>query len=206
MTTKGSPLGFNNKHSKERRGVAPIIATLLMVAVAVVGGILIFVFAQGFFGTTSDLSVGGTSILKVTGYDARDTTALRTHDGTSLTVNAAADGMLDSGEDAVFIYVRNAGTQSVTISSVEVNDVSHSTLSTSAWDDSPIAPSGGSFSLTTSSLTPESDAVIEGGEQMTIMVRYNGGDLNNSRNTAVKVVTSDGGEFSIPITVGQRET
>jgi len=32
-----------------RRGVAPVIATLLLVAIAVVGGSIIFVFAQGFF-------------------------------------------------------------------------------------------------------------------------------------------------------------
>jgi len=32
-----------------RRGVAPVIATLLLVAIAVVGGSIIFVFGQAFF-------------------------------------------------------------------------------------------------------------------------------------------------------------
>ena len=33
----------------KKRAVAPVIATLLMVAIAVVGGTIIFVFSQGFF-------------------------------------------------------------------------------------------------------------------------------------------------------------
>jgi len=32
-----------------RRAVAPVIATLLLVAIAVVGGSIVFVFSQGFF-------------------------------------------------------------------------------------------------------------------------------------------------------------
>ena len=42
-----------NEHKYSQRAVAPIIATLLMVAISVVGGILIFVFAQGFFTDTN---------------------------------------------------------------------------------------------------------------------------------------------------------
>ncbi|MGI0082773.1 MAG: archaellin/type IV pilin N-terminal domain-containing protein, partial [Nitrosopumilaceae archaeon] len=57
-------------NTQRRRAVAPIIATLLMVAIAVVGGILIFVFAQGFF---TDTSIQGPTIdsLEIFGYDAR---------------------------------------------------------------------------------------------------------------------------------------
>ena len=38
---------------RSRRAVAPIIATLLMIAIAVVGGVMIYVFTQGFFGNSS---------------------------------------------------------------------------------------------------------------------------------------------------------
>ena len=76
MNTKN---GFMSR--RERRGVAPIIVTLLMVAIAVVGGILIFVFAQGFF---SSSQVEGPAIESVTmiGYDTRDVAAVENHAGT----------------------------------------------------------------------------------------------------------------------------
>ncbi|MEK0340135.1 MAG: archaellin/type IV pilin N-terminal domain-containing protein, partial [Nitrosopumilus sp.] len=42
---------LQSKYNKltSRRAVAPVIATLLLVAIAVVGGSIVFVFAQGFF-------------------------------------------------------------------------------------------------------------------------------------------------------------
>jgi flagellin-like protein len=196
-----------DSNKEERRGVAPIIATLLMVAVAVVGGILIFVFAQGFFGTTSDLSVGGTSLLSVTGYDARDATALKYHDGVSTgTINPAADGQLSEG-DAVLVYVKNEGTKDVTISSIEINDVSHNTFDDSAVYSATV-PVNGTFAVDTASGTAngDADAVLAGGETGTIIVRYDGSAIPNGRNTTIKVITADGGEFSIAAHITDRET
>ncbi|GFN40744.1 MAG: hypothetical protein YK1312THETA_50001, partial [Marine Group I thaumarchaeote] len=45
MRSKWKLARWRTKH----RAVAPVIATLLMVAIAVVGGTIIFVFSQGFF-------------------------------------------------------------------------------------------------------------------------------------------------------------
>jgi len=45
------------KRTRKHRAVAPVIATLLMVAIAVVGGTIIFVFSQGFF---SNSQISGT--------------------------------------------------------------------------------------------------------------------------------------------------
>ncbi|MFQ5572867.1 MAG: archaellin/type IV pilin N-terminal domain-containing protein, partial [Nitrosopumilaceae archaeon] len=62
-----------NRNSR-RRAVAEVIATLLLVAIAVVGGTIIFVFSQGFF---SQSQVSGTPTIesvKILGYDARDVT------------------------------------------------------------------------------------------------------------------------------------
>ena len=40
------------KCKTKSRAVSPIIATLLLVAITVVGGTIIFVFSQSFFNTT----------------------------------------------------------------------------------------------------------------------------------------------------------
>jgi len=103
-----------NKH----RAVAPIIATLLMVAIAVVGGILIFVFTQGFF---SESQVVGPTFdnLEIFGYDARDT-GVESYDG--FTLSSCGD---DSGNnlidgDCLAIFVTNKGDKAGTIDKVRV--------------------------------------------------------------------------------------
>ena len=101
-------MNFNKVHS-DRRAVAPIIATLLMVAIAVVGGILIFVFTQGFF--AEEQVVGPTfDNLEIFGYDAADSVGTLTFDDNSVEcddgVAATAENDLTEG-DCVMIYVTN---------------------------------------------------------------------------------------------------
>ncbi|MCH7941005.1 MAG: hypothetical protein IH842_03450, partial [Thaumarchaeota archaeon] len=70
----------SRKCRSTHRAVAPVIATLLMVAIAVVGGTIIFVFSQGFF---NQAQVSGTPTIesvKILGYDARDIASLVAHD------------------------------------------------------------------------------------------------------------------------------
>ena len=86
------------KRTRKHRAVAPVIATLLMVAIAVVGGSIIFVFSQGFF---SQAQISGTptiELIKIVGYDARDVTTLQTHDGGPMLL-AASGGDADSASE-----------------------------------------------------------------------------------------------------------
>ena len=64
-----------------RRAVAPVIATLLLVAIAVVGGSIVFVFSQGFFSSAQISGSPNIESLKITGYDATDGTTLQLHNG-----------------------------------------------------------------------------------------------------------------------------
>ena len=106
---------------EQHRAVAPIIATLLMVAISVVGGILIFVFAQGFF---RDTSIQSPSIdgLEIFGFNAKDVIAgsFLIHTGESF---ACALGLVDQiiDEDECFgIFIRNVGANPVIIETVKV--------------------------------------------------------------------------------------
>jgi len=117
-----------------RRAVAPVIATLLLVAIAVVGGSIIFVFSQGFF---SSAQVSGTpqiESLELTGYDMTDGAVLVTHDGfctnggeidgaTGEVCDTATefDGGIGDGlvtGDRFTLYVQNQSVGSVTITEV----------------------------------------------------------------------------------------
>jgi flagellin-like protein len=51
----------------QRRAVAPVIATLLLVAIVVVGGSIIFVLAQGFFSTTQISGLPQPELVKIVG-------------------------------------------------------------------------------------------------------------------------------------------
>ena len=77
----------------ERRGISPIIATLLLIAIAVAAGIVVYVFVNGLAGNLTQS--GGQQVSEQVSLDAYSYTA-----GTSLTM-----------------YVRNVGSATITIDS-----------------------------------------------------------------------------------------
>ncbi len=101
-----------------RRAVAPVIATLLLVAIAVVGGSIVFVFSQGFFSSAQISGSPTIESLKITGYDATDGTAMLLHSGLDSGViqGAASDG-LATGE-RIGVYVQNNSVQKVTLGEI----------------------------------------------------------------------------------------
>ncbi len=101
-----------------RRAVAPVIATLLLVAIAVVGGSIVFVFSQGFFSSAQISGSPNIESLKITGYDATDGTAIQLHNGLdSGVVQGAVDNTLAPGE-RIGVYVQNNSVQKVTLSEI----------------------------------------------------------------------------------------
>jgi len=107
-----------------RRAVAPVIATLLLVAIAVVGGSIVFVFSQGFFSSAQISGAPQIESLQITGYDASDVQLLTLHDGAftdqtpipTLFDGAANDG-LKTGE-RIAVYVVNQSVSPVALTEV----------------------------------------------------------------------------------------
>jgi len=101
-----------------RRAVAPVIATLLLVAIAVVGGSIVFVFSQGFFSSAQISGSPNIESLKITGYDATDGAALQLHNGLdSGVIQGLVDNTLGPGE-RIGVYVQNNSVQKVTLSEI----------------------------------------------------------------------------------------
>ena len=132
---------MQKQHTKKqkmtsRRAVAPVIATLLLVAIAVVGGSIIFVFSQGFFSQAQVSGAPQIESLELVGYDAGDVNELILHDGlcsggtdpAAFPCGAAAlhdqDGIngLEAGE-RVAVYVQNQSAQDVTLQEVSIAGV-----------------------------------------------------------------------------------
>jgi len=101
-----------------RKAVAPVIATLLLVAIAVVGGSIVFVFSQGFFSSAQISGAPTIESLRIVGYDATDGLAMQLHNGLdSGVLQGATDGTLAAGE-RIGVYIQNNSVQKVTLSEI----------------------------------------------------------------------------------------
>lgn len=205
-----------NDHKYSQRAVAPIIATLLMVAISVVGGILIFVFAQGFF-TDTNIQSPNIESLQIFGYDARDQAALKTHifdptvaapvaaDGLP-TVSAAASNNLKDN-DAITVFVRNKGAGPLTIDTIKVfgADYRYDTAITTATTLSTTTPAVATsatarfFAISIDGLKTTTGPVIGPGQDATIIIRYDtdtNGLVKIGRPIPVVIFTGGGSSFT----------
>jgi len=208
-----------------RRGVAPVIATLLLVAIAVVGGSIIFVFAQGFF---SSAQVSGTptiELVKIIGYDARDVVKVKAHDGIEIEGEKDKDccGIIDGKinfDERIAIYIQNNSVQKIFFSEIRISGVvydftTYTTIpppfSIGRWDMDNVKPQPGEYVLLAghnatkglgSDLIQDPAPRMEPGEIVTILV-----DLDKSyqlpRDAQFKLTTSTGSVFVSTIIMGQ---
>ena len=191
-----------------RRAVAPVIATLLLVAIAVVGGSIVFVFSQGFF---SQAQVSGTPTiesLKLQGYDARDGTGLTVHDAVVLNGTAGTTGNgLVTGE-RIAVYVQNQGVQKATFSEVRFAgsvysfDGTQTTLpglGNSALDGSFWIMDKSTGSSVIQTTAPE----IQPGQQATIILQLDE-NVKSGRDAQIKLSTTNGAVFVGTVIAGQQ--
>jgi flagellin-like protein len=187
----------------ERRGVAPIIATLLMVAIAVVGGILIFVFAQGFFGSSQ---VEGPAIESVTllGYDARDVTDLDNHAGTEITdlgSGTTNDNRLTADAPIAF-YFKNTGTQTLVISELSVAGETITFDGTAAFTNTTLA-AGEYAILDGNSITAATaTSTLSAGAETTVVAAVIDSPLKTGRTYSVEIGTGNGATFKFDFIAG----
>jgi len=200
---------------RERRAVAPVIATLLMVAIAVVGGMLVFVFAQDFFTSTDTMTGPTIEVLHLYGYDARDLgdAAIENHAGDTCTVNGAAGGTL-ADLDVFAIYVRNLGSNDVVLSDVSVFNVKGSpVLGALAIGDGN--PGDGiqwlvNVGATCTTEVSASGTPIPAGRDATILIAYGTGTdefgepVKLGRPVFVRVETGSGNVFTKQIVNGRQ--
>jgi len=201
---------------QKRRAVAPVIATLLMVAIAVVGGMLVFVFAQDFFTATDTMTGPTIEILQIFGYDARDNADgdLENDEGAVCTTNGAAGGDLEDA-DTIALYVRNLGSNDVIIADVSIYN--NKGLGGGAAALSVLIPPAGSWVVNADATclvdSASSGEVIGAGQDATIIIGVGIGtgatdaaedNVKLGRPIFVKVETSSGNIFTKQIVNGRQ--
>lgn len=208
-TTTLKPKELKTSH----RAVAPIIATLLLVAIAVVGGTIIFVFAQGFFSSAQISGTPTVEAVKILGYDARAVTALQADNGIIMSAGTAGDGNPQLQRDErVAVYVTNDSVQKVVIAELSFGGtiynyttVTGNTLT--VWNDAAAnSLSPGRYAIlsdTPGSMLSEGAGEVAPGETVTVIIDLDS-DLRVGRGTQFKLTTTNGAAFVSTVNVGQQ--
>lgn len=222
-------LQHKNKKMTSRRAVAPVIATLLLVAIAVVGGSIIFVFSQGFFSSAQVSGAPQIESLEIVGYDMQDVDELTLHDGlcTSGTDPAVAgcggtafdqdgvDGL--QAAERVAVFLQNQSAQSVTLTELSVAGVVYTYAESASGtlliytgpdivntvDDYyyTIVENGlvGTAADAKDTITP----VLNAGEEVSILIQLKA-PVQEGRDAQFKIETANGAVFVGTLIAGQQ--
>lgn len=209
-TTTLKPKELKTSH----KAVAPVIATLLMVAIAVVGGTIIFVFSQGFFSSSQISGTPQIEAVQILGYDARAVQNLQMHDGNDMVATSGAADPNVEADERIAIYLTNNSVQKIVLGEVSFGGFAYSYVNAS--------PAGlGLFDTVTAGelratnytvltgtnggdqLLDEGAGEIKAGQTATILLDLES-DLRIGRSSQFKLTTSNGNVFVGTISVGQQ--
>ena len=105
------------------RAVAPVVANVILIAIAVMGGTITLVFAQGIANSTQISGYPQIELIQIPGFDGRDVAHLEVHDGNYISAqmsgNFVDDGIKGKLERLV-IYVKNDSPNTITISELSI--------------------------------------------------------------------------------------
>lgn len=201
------------RRTRKHRAVSEVIATLLMVAIAVVGGVIIFVFAQGFFSSSQISGTPTIESIKILGYDGRDVSALQTHDGGPVLL-AASGGDADSlneQHERISVYIKNDSVQKMLISELRFGGTVYTYANTATLDAQGAASSiaGGEYDIwlsedgVTDLMLTEGAAELQPGQTASVMLALDT-DFKSGRDTQFKLTTTNGAVFVGTVVIGQQ--
>jgi len=198
----------------QRKAVAPVIATLLLVAIAVVGGSIIFVFSQGFFSSSQVSGEPQIELVKIFGYDARDTSPLKVHTGLNIDPGGCCgvpDGRKNIDE-RITIYIQNNSVNPITILELRFGGIVYQYVTDKQlgpWQAPPVGPKPGEYVIMTGpdgkafgDIIPDLSPTIQPGGVVTLVLDLDR-SLVNARDMQVKLTTSNGNVFVSTLLVGQ---
>ena len=195
---------LNNRRLHSRRGVAPVIATLLLVAIAVVGGAIVFAYSQNFF-SSSQLSGRPTiEAVKVLGYDARAIAIINNQNGVAFaSAGGDADALKEAGEE-VAVYIKNDSVQSITLGELRFGGTVYTYVSSPATLG---ALTAGQYTIAGSGagdgIIPNPVAEVQPGQTLSVVLGISE-DMKSGRDTQFKMTTTNGAVFVGTVVVGQQ--
>ena len=105
------------------RAVAPVVANVILIAIAVMGGTITLVFAQGITNSTQISGYPQIELIQIPGFDGRDAAHLEVHDGNYISAQmsgAFVDDGIKGKLERLVIYVKNDSPNTITISELSI--------------------------------------------------------------------------------------
>ncbi|MDC8438108.1 MAG: hypothetical protein LV468_03805 [Candidatus Nitrosotenuis sp.] len=199
----------NRRLHRSRRGVAPVIATLLLVAIAVVGGAIVFAYSQNFFSSSQISGRPTIEAVKILGYDARATGILDNQNGDPFGASSGGDGdaLMEAGEN-VAVYIKNDSVQSITISELRFGGGIYTfsnpqPLTLDATVNGEYTIAGVSDGSPGELITTNSVAEIQPGQTVSVVLALDEA-MKSGRDTQFKLTTTNGAVFVGTVVVGQQ--
>ena len=178
----------------------------MLVAIAVVGGIILFTFSQGFFNQAQISGTPTIELVRIIGYDARDVTNLVAHDGLTMTIISSDNNVQGKnvGEN-VIVYVQNDSSEQVLFSDIRLGGTVYTYVFPGLILDFTVG-SGGTYAVMDNSTHSILDqaGVAQSGETVGILF-----DLNDNfpvnRDTQFQLTTANGAVFVGTVVIGQNK-
>lgn len=161
----------------KRRGISEVIATLILMAITVMGAVMVFGIFQdsgvtkNISGLTDTVQSEQKSSLHIIGYDTRNSFTLSGISGldnvVGNTTKLCASSCTLTNIDMIVLIIRNTGTEEFLVDHVSINEVSHSWSGINAGQSiSSYPPSAGTFKImfTTATTISSTQTVPAGGE------------------------------------------
>ena len=194
----------SGKYRSHHRAVAEVIATLLLVVIAVVGGSIILGFSQEFFNIPQ---ISGTPIIesvKILGYDARDVANLNAHDGQTMSVVSSDPNTPGKNVgERIIVYVKNDSVQQILFSEVRLGG---EVYQYNTVDPIPVftAGTGGNYGILNNSthMTTDPIGIDPSGKTVGIIFELND-NFPIGRDTQFKLTTTNGGVLIGTVVMGQ---
>jgi len=201
--------------AKCRRGVSPIIATLLLVAIATVGGSTVFAFSQDVFSTHQISGSPNVELIKIFGYDVRDVDKLKLHDGNEILAKNCC-GIVDGQknfDERITIYIQNNSVQPVVISELRLAGNVYSFVPQTKigeWDKigDGHKPHPNEYIIVNRHIEGKNYDIVQGvpviqsGGVVTLLLDL-GQNMRMSHDSQVKITTNLGNVFVSTIIIGQ---
>ena len=196
-----------------RRALAPVLANLLLIAIAVVGGTITVVFAHDTY-NASQIS-GGINIdfLQILGYDSRDSCTLIFASGfeTECGIGGAHPSSgpgIRQYDERIAVYIVNHSPKKVLLSEVMFGGIVY--ISTNGglltlWDDSvDFVPGQFAIMDSGSSMLIAENHEIQAGQTVTVVL-----DLESSfkvgRTAQMRITTGNNAVYVSDITIGEHK-
>jgi len=181
-----------------RKGIAPVIAFLILIPLVVSGGAATMAITQEIITDTQISADFPIESIRLLGYDVRDLSELRSHDGLYMKDDTAGipDG-LKSETERIAIYVQNDSPKNIVIDELRfVGTVyefsgSFNKLDSFLENDSPSQGEYDILSKTPDILVDEGDAVLPPGKIATIIIGLDD-SFKVGRTAQLKLTTTHG--------------